>query len=47
MAVVLVGADLKSGTNLLLVGLAVLSALSFSLYTVLSKKLMTKLSGII
>jgi drug/metabolite transporter (DMT)-like permease len=44
---VLIGAGLKSGTNLLSVGLAVLSALSFSLYTVLSKKLMTKVTGII
>ncbi len=44
---VLVCADFKTGTNLLSIVLAVLASLTFSLYTVLSKKLMTKLSGII
>ena len=40
-------ADLKSSENILSVVLAILAALSFSLYTVLSKKFMTKVSGII
>jgi len=44
---VLICADFKSGTNLISVVLAVFSALIFSLYTVLSKKLMIKVSGII
>jgi len=44
---VLVCADFSSGSNLFSVVLALLSALSFSLYTVLSKKFMKKLSGII
>ncbi len=44
---VLVCADFKSGASALSVLLALLSALTFSLYTVLSKKFMTKVSGII
>lgn len=44
---VIVCADFSSGSNLFSVILAVLSALSFSLYTVLSKKYMKKVSGII
>jgi drug/metabolite transporter (DMT)-like permease len=44
---VLVSTNFSSGSNILSVVLAVLSALSFSLYTVLSKKYMTKVSGII
>jgi drug/metabolite transporter (DMT)-like permease len=43
----LVCADFSSGSNLLSITLALLAALTFSLYTVLSKKYMTKLSGII
>lgn len=43
----LVVADLRSGENMTSVLLAVLAALSFSLYTVLSKKFMKKVSGII
>lgn len=43
----LVCADLKSSSNMISVLLAVLAALAFSLYTVLSKKFMTKVSGII
>lgn len=44
---VLVCADFSSGTNLFSVALAVAAALSFSLYTVLSKKYMKKIAGII
>jgi len=44
---VVVCADFSLGSNLLSVVLAVLSALTFSLYTVLSKKYMKKVSGII
>ncbi len=44
---VIICADFSSGTNLLSVLLAVASALSFSLYTVLSKKFMKRLGGII
>jgi drug/metabolite transporter (DMT)-like permease len=44
---VIICADFKSGTNLISLILAVVSALTFSLYTVLSKKLMTKVTGII
>ncbi|MDR0405906.1 MAG: DMT family transporter, partial [Clostridiales bacterium] len=44
---VLLCADFSSGSNLLSVALAVLSALTFSLYTVLSKKYMTTLTGVI
>lgn len=43
----LVCADFKSTENLISVVLAVLAALTFSLYTVLSKKFMKKVSGII
>lgn len=44
---VLVSADLSKGTNLLSVLLALLSSLTFSIYTVLSKKNMSKLNGIV
>ena len=44
---VIVCADVKSGTNVWSVVLAVLSAVSFSLYTILSKKYLTKVTGII
>lgn len=44
---VIVCADFSSGTNLVSVLLAVAAALSFSLYTVLSKKFMKRLGGII
>ncbi len=44
---VIVCADFSSGSNLASVALAVVAALSFSLYTVLSKKFMKKLSGVI
>ena len=44
---VLICADFSSGTNLLSVVMAVVAALSFSLYTVLSKKFMKRISGII
>lgn len=44
---VLVCADLKAGTNVLSIVLAVLAAFTFSLYSVLSKKLMGKINGAI
>lgn len=44
---VIICADFSSGTNLLSAVLAVTAALSFSLYSVLSKKFMKKISGII
>ncbi len=44
---VIICADFSSGTNLGSVALAVLAALSFSLYTALSQKYMKKLGGII
>ena len=44
---VLVCADFSSGTNLKSVAMAVVAALSFSLYTILSKKFMKKLTGVI
>lgn len=44
---VLLSADLSKGTNLLSVVLAFLSALTFSVYTVLSKKYMTRVSGLV
>lgn len=44
---VLVSADFTGGTNTLSVVFAILSALTFSTYTVLSKKFMTKVSGVI
>ena len=44
---VVVCADFSSGSNLFSIILAVLAALTFSLYTVLSKKYMIKVSGII
>ncbi len=47
LAGVIVCADVKSGTNILSIVLAVLSAVSFSLYTILSKKYLTKVTGII
>ena len=47
LAGVIVCADVKSGTSSLSVALAVLSAVSFSLYTVLSKKYLTKAGGVI
>jgi len=47
IAGILVCADLKTGTNITSVILAVLAALSFSLYTVLSKKYMTKITGVV
>lgn len=47
VAGVLISVDFSSGTNLMSVLLAVISALIFSLYTVLSKKHMSKLTGII
>lgn len=47
IAGVLVCTDFSGQTNPMSVVLAVLSALSFSLYTVLSKKFMVKYSGII
>ena len=47
VAGVLICTDFSSKNNLLSVILAALSALTFSLYTVLSKKFMKKLSGII
>ena len=47
VAGVLLCADFKSGTNLVSVAYAVFASLSFSLYTVLSKKFTKKFSGII
>lgn len=47
IAGVLISTDFSSGSNVFSVVLAVLSAVSFSLYTVLSKRYMTKVSGII
>lgn len=44
---VIVCADLGSGTNLVSVVFAVIAALSFSLYTVLSRKYMKKIAGAI
>ncbi len=44
---VLLCADFSAGTNALSVLLAVAAALTFSLYTVLSKKMMGKVSGVI
>lgn len=44
---VLVSADLSRGSNMLSILLALLSAVTFSIYTVLCKKYMTKISGII
>ena len=44
---VFVAADITGGTNVLSVILAILSALTFSTYTVLCKKFMTKLTGVI
>ena len=44
---VFVAADITGGTNILSVVLAFLSALTFSTYTILTKKFMTKLSGVI
>lgn len=44
---VIICADFSSGTNLGSVALAILAALSFSLYTALSQKYMKKLGGII
>ncbi|HOJ12054.1 MAG TPA: EamA family transporter [Clostridiales bacterium] len=47
LAGLLVSTDFKLSENMLSVVLAILAALAFSLYTVLSKKFMTKVSGII
>ncbi len=47
IAGVLLCADFSSGTNLVSVAYAVFASLSFSLYTVLSKKFMKKFGGII
>ena len=47
IAGVLVLADFSSGTNVVSILLAVGAALTFSLYTVLSKKYSAKLSGVI
>lgn len=47
VAGVLVCTDISSGSNLFSIALGVLSAVFFSLYTVLSKKFMKKVSGII
>lgn len=47
VAGVLLCADFSSGTNLVSVAYAVFASLSFSLYTVLSKKFMKKFGGII
>lgn len=44
---VIICADFSSGTNMGSVVLAVVAALSFSLYTVLSRKFMKRISGII
>ena len=44
---VLVSADLSSSTNLYSIVLSILSALTFSLYTVMSKKYANKVSGVI
>ena len=44
---VIICADFRSGTNLTSVVLAVLAALSFSLYTAISQKYTKKLSGVI
>ena len=44
---VLVSTDFATGNGFLSVGLTVVSALLFSLYTVLSKKFMKKISGIV
>ena len=44
---VFVAADIKDGTNLMSVIFAILAALTFSTYTILTKKFMTKLSGVI
>lgn len=47
LAGVLICADLKSSTNMLSVVLVVASSLTFSLYTVLSKKFAQKVNGIV
>lgn len=44
---VLVSADLSQGSNALSVILAILASVTFSIYTVLCKKYMTKVSGVI
>ncbi len=44
---VFIAADITGGTNVLSVILAILSALTFSTYTILCKKFMTKLTGVI
>ena len=44
---VLISSDFTGGSNLISVVLALLSAISFSSYTILCKKYMTKVSGII
>jgi len=44
---VVVSADLSQGTNLTSVALSLLSAITFSVYSVLCKKYMTKVSGVI
>lgn len=44
---VVVCADFSSGTNMASVVMAIVAALSFSLYTVLSRKFMKRISGII
>lgn len=44
---VLVSADFSKGTNTLSLILAILASVTFSTYTVLSKKYMTKISGVI
>lgn len=44
---VIICVDFKAGTNALSVVLAIFAALSFSLYTVLSRKYMTKLGSLI
>lgn len=44
---VVVCADFSSGTNMVSVVMAIVAALSFSLYTVLSRKFMKRISGII
>ncbi len=44
---VLVSSDFTGGSNLISVTLALLSAISFSSYTILCKKYMTKVSGVI
>ena len=47
VAGVLVAADITGGTNVMSVVFAILSALTFSTYTILCKKYMTKISGVI